>query len=271
MDKLTTLEPLMKKIVFLHIPKTGGTSVHEFLVTKFNSDEVCPERFNNLESHPKEELSRYYLFSGHYDMSGVNHIDGDKDIIAFFRDPKDRILSLYYFWKAHRWSTIEKANLNGPRLAKSLSLLEFLRYPNEGIPANIDNYYARVLAGKMYCGPNRAFLHSENEMISRSMTAIDSMSAIGVMEDFATSYRFVLSRLGYNAPPAIPHARNSKSLNDPSLEPVEREAITTDINNELDRLTRLDTQIYNYALQKLKQDLKSAQGTHLPYGSNEHS
>jgi len=105
----------------MHIPKTGGTSLHDILVGNFCPEEICPERFNALKKYSQEELARYSYFSGHFDRESINYISADKDIITLFREPKARILSLYYFWKAHKNSHIEKHNLEGPRaLARRL-------------------------------------------------------------------------------------------------------------------------------------------------------
>jgi hypothetical protein len=36
------------KLVFLHIPKTGGQTLHNLLLPHFAPEVVCPERFNGL-------------------------------------------------------------------------------------------------------------------------------------------------------------------------------------------------------------------------------
>ncbi|WMC09222.1 sulfotransferase family 2 domain-containing protein [Oceanimonas pelagia] len=241
----------MEKIVFLHIPKTGGTSVHDYLITKFSGNEIIPDRFNTLRNHSPEHLNQFRYFSGHYDIDGINRIPGNKKVFTFFREPKETILSLYYFWRSHKISFIEKHNLNGPRIAKKLSLLEFLRYNKEGIPANINNYTTRVLIGKMHYGPNGEFLYPEDELIDRAKATINSLATFGVMDNYNKSYRKVIEDLGFKAPEIIPHSRNSSERKDPNLEPIEKEKITDDISEELEKLTQFDQVIYNYAKKTL--------------------
>ncbi|MCH4810010.1 sulfotransferase family 2 domain-containing protein [Vreelandella neptunia] len=240
----------MSKIVFLHIPKTGGTSVHDFLVNQFDRQDVLPDRFNTLREHSEEHLDNYKYFSGHYDFNGVKRIPGDKKIFTFMRDPKERILSLYYFWKSHTNEHIEKHNLQGPRLAKKMNLLDFLCYKENGIPANIDNSIARVFLGEMYCGPNQSFLYPEEQVLDIAKSNIDDLFCIGFMDDYEKSYKEVIKKLGFNSPSVIPHSRKENDKNDPSREFVKKEPLTEEINEELNRLVRFDQKIYEYCKEK---------------------
>ena len=242
------------RLVFLHIPKTGGTSLHNYLIRQYEPNQVCPERFNNLHKWSSDDLFKYHFFSGHFDMGNVTYIPGEKRIITVFREPKARILSLYFFWKAHRESVIEKAKLQGPRLAKKLSLLEFLRYDDRvpvNIPANIDNVMTRTLIGRIHVGKNREYTCSKSEAVGRAKAAIDNMACFGIMEDFEKSIRRITSFLGIPCPDQIPHERNSRDPSPNSIvEPIEREEITEEISAELEKLTEEDTIVYNYALKR---------------------
>ena len=111
-------------LVFVHIPKTGGTSLHDILVENFRDDEICPERFNNLERWNRDHLVKFNYFSGHFDRTGVNCIPQAKNIITVLRDPKKRVLSLYHYWRSHKDDVVRKANLHGPLIAKKMTLLE---------------------------------------------------------------------------------------------------------------------------------------------------
>lgn len=240
----------MEKIVFLHIPKTGGTSVHDYLVKQFPKNRICPFRFNNLKSKASTALDQYLYFSGHYDLENVNHISGDKAVFTFFRDPKETILSLYYFWKSHKKSVIEKNNLVGPRLAKSMPLIDFLSYRKPPIPGNINNYTTRALIGGMYCGPNNEFLYPENEVLDRAKSTIDNLKTFGIMDDYDNAYKNVLTDLGFAPPEKVPHARNSKKNIDPNIELIEKEPITDEVNRALNDLTKFDKEIYEYAKER---------------------
>ena len=245
--------PVDQTIVFLHIPKTGGTSLHEILVENFRDEEICPERFNRLEHWNSDDLAQFRFFSGHFDRGGLDRIPQQKSVISIFRDPKRRILSLYYFWRSHKDAVIKRANLHGPRIAKQMPLLEFLRNRSDSVPQNIDNMLARTLLGKISIGRNGEYLCPKPEVLPRVTEYIERMAAFGIMEEFDESAQHILSTLGFPIPERIPHARNSESLNDPNLERIEREPVTPEIEAELERLTEMDQQIYEYARRRFRQ------------------
>lgn len=241
-----------KTVVFLHIPKTGGTSLHQILVPHFAREEICPERFNRLESWKADELARFRFFSGHFDKRGVGSIPQQKKVVTLLREPRKRILSLYYFWRSHKEKVIERANLHGPRMAKSMRLLEFLRHRADGIPLNTDNVLARTLLGRLAVGPNGAYIVPKSEVLERVVEYLEKMEAFGVVDAFEESVRHIVARLGFPVPDTVPHARDSSKLTDPTLEPIEREPVTSEIAAELDRLTELDQQVYEYAVTRFR-------------------
>ncbi len=90
-----------RRVAFLHIPKTGGTALHRFLTGQFREDEICPERSNLLGACGSESLARYRLFSGHFDRMTVDRLPTPIVKITLLRNPRDRIISLYRFWRSH--------------------------------------------------------------------------------------------------------------------------------------------------------------------------
>lgn len=234
----------MNKIIFLHIPKTGGTSTHSFLVNQFQESEVFPDRFNTLRNHSKEHLSKYKYFSGHYDMDGIERIPGNKFIFTFLRDPVERVLSLYYFWRSITHTHIEKFNLGGPRVAKRLNLLDFLRYKKDGIPANIDNYMARLLlGGGINCNSS---VSAQRVYFDECVESLNRFDFIGFLDSYDDDYKSLLSMLGFEATEHVPYL-NKGSDTDLTRETVEKELITEEIQIELDRLTLFDQIVYEWA------------------------
>lgn len=236
------------RTALLHIPKTGGTSLHDFLAPHYPGNEVCPERFRNFERFSPEQLEAYSYFSAHMDYDRFRRLPAPLYSILVLREPKARVLSLYYFWRAHSWRIIEARELEGPRLARELGLLDFLRCRAEDVASAADNYYARCLLGRHWTGPQGELKMADDAALEAALNHLSGFDTIGFTEDMPRLFHDVTSRLGIAMPAELPWARASRSYGDlPDMEPVVREEITPEIDAELDRVTRLDRVIYEEA------------------------
>jgi hypothetical protein len=161
----------MKKVIFLHIPKTAGQSVHQFLIDSFGVENVCPARTNEqIDDYPIEALNKYQIISGHIDWSVIEKLDGEKYIFSILRDPKDRILSFYHYLRgrARKMSAIElkQPNRAGMNAALHMTPDEYFcggdREIRTFIDNHYDNFYTYFLATKTYNGRS-TFLKENND------------------------------------------------------------------------------------------------------------
>ena len=111
---------------FLHLPKTGGTSLSDFIRSHISDSKVCPEFLNFYDKFSDEDLKKYDFYSGHFDFKTLSRFPPKTFKFTILRKPKDRICSLYYFWKSYKDSVIEMHDLKGPRIAKSHTFIDFL-------------------------------------------------------------------------------------------------------------------------------------------------
>lgn len=150
----------MKRVVFLHIPKTAGQSVHQFLLDNLGSENMCPARVQEqIKQLSKEQLSSYTVYSGHFDWDFFDFLNAEE--VFFFtilRQPLDRVLS-FYFYMRNQAKTLSAEQLQSPshtgmRAALMLSPDEFFADPNLNIRTFIDdhydNFYMYYFAGRNY-------------------------------------------------------------------------------------------------------------------------
>lgn len=79
---------------FIHIPKTGGSTLSNLLRACFSAERICPERFNQLHFHSVADLGRYDFFSGHFDYLSKHFIPRQRvRCLSIFRDPIQRLVS----------------------------------------------------------------------------------------------------------------------------------------------------------------------------------
>jgi hypothetical protein len=80
-------------IVFIHLEKTGGTTLHNILAANFEPQKVSPPHFGYSQAYSITEAI-YDLFSGHYDYETAIAIPrSSKKIVSLFRRPVERLIS----------------------------------------------------------------------------------------------------------------------------------------------------------------------------------
>ena len=251
------------KLVFMHLPKTGGTSLHTMLGASFEPWETCPERFNNLTRWDQADLNGFRYFSGHFDWENIECLQGPKKVITMLRDPADRIISLYYYWRAHSHKAIVKDGLNGPKMAKSLDLVDFLKCREAGIPSAINNVLTRTLIGSVTRDAVRFdAVSSPKDALDAAFERAKGLTAVGFMEAMDRSVAQIFDKLGLEVPSEIPHDRNSKDPDEVKRQGLrygKKFPITAEVEDELYRLTKVDARLHTRILQHMwpETDLRS--------------
>lgn len=237
------------RVALMHLPKTGGTTLHRLLAEQFEPEKTCPERFNAFDRFTQEDLQKYDFFSAHMDFHGLSRVAQPAYTITLLREPKARILSLYYFWKSQTREQIEKLNLAGPRFAKNHNLLGFLRDMPDNMIQNIDNSYVRNLMGRVALGGRNRLPIAEDEAIRLSMRNLMRIDTVGFLEDLPKAVDEVFARLSKPAPATIPktRARETFGVSEPNSDKVEIEEVTPEIDALLTYYTRLDSKVYDAA------------------------
>jgi hypothetical protein len=85
----------MEPLFFLHVPRTGGTSLLSYLDQQFAPGEVCPaheqHEFEALEAEGR--LQGYRFYRGHFGINFADHVEAKGRWITFLRDPVERVVS----------------------------------------------------------------------------------------------------------------------------------------------------------------------------------
>lgn len=133
----------MPRYLFMHVPKTAGTSLWTAFVRAFGRDNVSnPLGAEFMTAEEAVSLQTLRVVAGHISHTDAVRFFPDTPVLTVLRDPVDRCVSSYYFFR-HDQPDIE----GGPRLAKRLSIEEFFNLPVELLSRDVSNRMTRQLGG----------------------------------------------------------------------------------------------------------------------------
>lgn len=259
---------IIPKIVFLHVPKCAGSSVDKYFIDVLGKQNVLIYDFKDLMPDRNENWINHCLFdnfletrfiSGHFDFNDCNKIIGNKHIITMIREPKSRIISLYYFLKSFNQYTIsqypKRGNIRQTLIKlKKQDILNFLQNNDPYVLNIIDNSITRLLTG-LYCKDNQNDPLKENpeKAINIALSNLNKFTAIGIVEKFDLSLKLFANILNLEVPKNT-YKENVTLINNfvnKNLEKPIIEYINEEINNKLTKLTLLDDIIYQHSMKKL--------------------
>jgi hypothetical protein len=106
--------PDARPIVFLHIPKTAGQTIHHALaVAVGGAARVSPVRTHTQAPPDAQFPPGYRLYSGHLDWVALDRVAPAPFVFTVLRDPRERIASFYFFLEA-KARTLSEADLARP-------------------------------------------------------------------------------------------------------------------------------------------------------------
>jgi hypothetical protein len=242
------------RLVFMHLPKTGGTTLHHLLQPHFAPDETCPDRFAELYRHTDAELARWRFFSGHFRMDELRRIPPPAFRVTLLRDPRERILSLYRFWR--RIGLSFPSPPPGPRAARETDLADFLRCRVPDVAEAVDNAVARGLAGGVFVRPGQGWVFAapdgngqrpagRAEVAALARDGLLGLDLVGFTGRLDAAYAAIAADLGL--PPATAPVAPRLNAGDapradlvPSPPPPE---VTEEAAAALDEATALDREV----------------------------
>lgn len=184
----------MTTIVFLHIPKTAGQTVHNALIPVVGGPaHVSPIRVHTQAPNGPQMPAGYNLYSGHIDWTELETLPEDRFVFTVLRDPRERIASFFlYLYKEAQ--ALSKEDLALPHNTGKQRLLEESadEYFLGGNPSwqlfirdHYDNFYCTYFATRLIRGTAQLAGVSQEEILTRAQSGLAQMDAVYSTRDLS--------------------------------------------------------------------------------------
>jgi hypothetical protein len=266
------LDFCQEKIVFIHIPKTAGTTLSAILDSAFSKDAIFPDHFR-IGHYPATYIARHRLFHGHYGLQEAQYIPGPKKIFTVLRNPRSRIISQYRY---HRARKTDNGKLSGMMLIEKaqLPLKDYLKDREVRTNPSVDNMQTRSL---FYFDPQSMiklglspatigsfrFTQHRQEALEVARDKLRALDAVGLVEQFDDFLPLLQKIINVDLPNTYKREMVTDTLNAVSPEiyrAAEKAEIDVETNALLDELVELDEKLYSDAAKifsKMRHDLSN--------------
>ncbi len=227
-------------VVFLHIPKTAGTTVtiwlrllHGDQYSKATSYDADPERVKALGAALRERPGSVEVVAGHLPYSTRPLFPAASRFFTFLRDPIERSLSHFYYFRER--ASKDAQAIEGPAMPPDVPLAEAVAAWDEASPESRrllpDNLQTRMLSGFDLDAP------ASRDMLEAARRNLRMLDVVGLTERFDESFALLHHVYGWKLL-AIPsrRVRTHKRPGAGTLEPQVREGLR--------RLNALDEELY---------------------------
>lgn len=235
-------------LYYLHIPKTAGTSLINFLDSQFDPSEICPAQLlPNLFGIGRSDLSQYRLFRGHLWHGLDSYLGRSLTYLTMLRDPVQRVVSWYSHVKR------EPAAYRHDRVVnENWSLLDFVRDEEtnwDTINAQtlflaVDLDYEQLARDPVGYGQGVVKKYAERgndrALLKLAKARLEKFAFVGLSERMQDSLRLMCHTLGFY--PVFQEQRLNVATNRPPDSELTSETVAA-----IKEITELDRELYDWA------------------------
>ena len=222
-----------ESLIFLHIPKTGGSTVYKILDRQYSRAQTLrleeDSQIAAFKTFPVAKRGRHRLIEGHLHFGLHRFIPRASTYITFLRKPVERVLSFYYYAR----STPD--HYLYPLLSAERLDLKML-FARE-LTSELCNGQTRQVAGDEWEDPHRAVTRAALERAQANLRT--HFRVVGILEEFDASLLLLRRAFDWHLPFYVKENVTKEKPADMSQDDETRRLIK-DAN-------ALDLELYEYA------------------------
>lgn len=175
-------------LLFVHVPKTAGSSLYSVFRTMLKPAELLKlhpggETLLRISRLPKRHVMRLRVLYGHVDVQLARQLVPLQQCVTLLRDPVDRMVSYYAF--ARYMDSGRHSEL--ARRSSITEWMEALRLPE------MDNGMVRRFSGT---GQGVGFGACTRQMLERAKANLAQFALVGLTDRFDEFYALLASQIG---------------------------------------------------------------------------
>ncbi len=240
-------------LIFLHIPKAGGTTLGEIISRQYPPESFCEVSFERLDTFERffamsdAEKARIRCVKGHYPFGIHEYLPGRPVYVTMFRDPVARFISEYRFLR-------EFPEVRPDLPVPDEALESFAAYLDHVHGSGALNWQVRMAGGFLPMGRLTVPLDPlPDDAVDVAIANLErSCAVVGTLDRFDESVVLMKRVLGWRG--RIHYLRENVNKRSP------RAADITDKDRKrLAELMAPDLKLYAYASERLDREIR-AQG-----------
>ncbi len=230
-------------LIFVHIPKTAGTTFQTVLdrmyENKLDVDAVNPEKsIREFEDLDEKTQKGFDVIKGHFTMNLVKYTE-NPILMTFMREPADLVLSAFFYAKRFPYNPFHK-DIN-----KMDSVLDFVEY-SKG--RELDNLQTRHLSNStgFRLDPKKTIPDMDlegPELLVRAKKAVEDFDYVFYTNQFNAALLILMNDLGWKKYPY--YLTKNKTAN--------REKVSTIDPKTLERLKEINK--FDYELFEFSREI----------------
>jgi hypothetical protein len=234
------------QLLFIHCPKTAGTTFFTLLSAHYPSGEIYRSQAGRLQDALQEHgwpvVARYRLMRAHYDTSITRFFPRRPVCVTMLRDPVERIISYYEHVRRSPNHKHHRRVIEG-----KMSLAQFMDPPLAR--SDTSNFQVRQLAGAIR-GPARGL--PDSVLLEIARVNLEECAYFGITERFDESLSLLHFTFGWRSIEAYENLNVSPT-------PTRRGDHQDEVIAKIEEANVLDVQLYRHARRVFGERLKQSE------------